>query len=67
LGDLRTRLERWVEETGDRGGETEDPAQIEAYGRWLEDYLGGLRENMGVKELTPDAMYAYWMNKYDLL
>jgi uncharacterized sulfatase len=67
LGDLRTRLERWVEESGDRGGETEDPAQIEAYGRWLEDYLGGLRENMGVKELAPDAMYAYWMNKYDLL
>jgi uncharacterized sulfatase len=67
LADLRSRLERWVEETRDQGVEPEDPALIEPYIQWMDGYLARLRERMGVKELTPDAMYAYWMNKYDLM
>lgn len=66
-GSLRVQLERWVLETGDRGVEPEDPAQIEAYSRWMEGYLEGLRDKMGVKEVDPKAMHAYWMAKYDLL
>jgi hypothetical protein len=56
-----------VEETRDQGVEPEDPALIEPYIQWMDGYLARLRERMGVKELTPDAMYAYWMNKYDLM
>jgi uncharacterized sulfatase len=67
LEDLRARLKRWMEETGDQGGEPEAAAQIEAYARWMEGYLSGIREKMGVKELTVPAMYAYWMARYDLL
>ena len=67
LNDLRGRLDRWIEETGDMGVHPEDPAEIEPYGKWLENYLNGIGERMRVKELSPTAMYDYWMNKYDLL
>lgn len=66
LSKFRGELARWVEATGDRGVQEEDVEEITPYAQWLEDYLNGIRQRMGVKEITAPAMYAYWAEKYDL-
>lgn len=63
---LRSDLAEWVRSTGDLGVYPEDPADISPYAVWLEGYLGKLQRRMGVKELSGAAMFAYWLEKYDL-
>ena len=67
IAEYRADLDRWVVDTGDQGGAAESIESIAPYGRWLDDYLGKIQRQYGLEELTGEAMYSYWMNRYDLV
>jgi len=66
LSNFQSELRTWIKDTQDQGEQAEDPTNIETYGKWLEGYLGKIRRQMGVDDLSGEAMYTYWLNKYDL-
>jgi len=66
LISMRARLEEWVEISGDQGVIHEEPEAIEPYRVWLDEYLTGIAQRMGVQDRSSAVMFSYWMNKYDL-
>ena len=66
IADYRSDLDRWVEETNDRGVAVETAESIAAYSRWLDTYLGKIQRQYGIEQVTGESMYAYWMHRYDL-
>ncbi len=60
LNDLRTKLDTWIEETGDMG-ETPEPDDIIAY--WKDNMRDSYNDRMEIRGLSPDisdADYVAW-------
>jgi len=61
---FRAQLEAWIEFTDDQGAEPEPESSYVPYRNWLDDLERDYLKRYGLDALTPENMYAYWMQHY---
>ena len=61
LGDLRSILDRWMDETGDMGGEPEDKQVLENEENGLRQYYERLWKQRGLSpDIAPEDYLKFW-------